>query len=341
MFNILLTISQDITKKFDQSTEGTTTLKDVLLDEMRDIYGEGAAEKYEQIKLFLERTDANHREIAEGKLEGRSSQSWLKGRLKTGEKTFPGLTEGIIDGLEGPDGGEDEHEVLDVKNSFDFDIMTSNIQQDIEIEAFSEVLTIDTTMDEVSTSEESSHEGYPRLTNALKSDLNSEEDREMKQLLTVSALKFIQKADEDSILKKLDHVQTSFVVDAAYTSVKVAYKVADKSLTSEEAVDFLVDRGVARLESLVHVTCTNIGGKVGTQVGRVIGGVFGPAGSALGGIVGNTIGKMAGKKVGDVIVTGMKKIVPIVKSGLKHYVEKAKNKVKEKVKGVLSNIFWR
>lgn len=337
MYDILLKISQDIIKKIDQGTGGANTLKDVLLDEMRDIYGEGTAGKYEQIKMFLERTDANHREIAEGRAEGRSRQSWLKGRLKAAEGKFPGVTEGIIDGLRGPDEGDDDRRALDVKDSFDFDIMTSEIQQDVEIDALSGVLNLDTAMEEVNTSEASSLEGYSRLTKALKSDLNSEEDREMKQLLTVSALKFIQKSDEDSILKKLNHVQTSFVVDAAYTSVKVAYKVADKSITSEEAVDFLVDRGVARLESLVQVTCTTVGAKVGTQVGRVIGGVFGPAGSALGGVIGNTIGKMVGKKVGDVIVTGIKKIVPIAKRGLQHYAEKVKNKVK----GALSRIFRR
>lgn len=335
MFDGLLTVSQDIIKKIGQGTEGNT-LKDVLLDEMHSIYGEGAAGKYEQIKMFLERTDANHREIAEGKLEGRSSQSWLKGRLAIGEKAFPGLTEGVIDGLQGIDGEGIGHEGLDVTNSFDFDIMTRDIKQGVELNSLSEVLSIDATMDEVGTSETSLHEGYARLKDALKSDMNSEEDRGMKGLLTVSALKFIHDADDNSVFKKLDHIQTSFVVDVAYTSAKVAYKVADKSLTSEEAVDFLVDRGVARLESLVHVTCTNIGGKVGTQIGRVVGGVFGPAGSVLGGAVGNTIGKLAGKKVGDVIITGMKKFVPIAKNGVQHLVGKAKNKLKEGAKGLLS-----
>ena len=335
MYDILLKISQDIIKKIDQGTGGATTLKDVLLDEMRDIYGEGTAGKYEQIKMFLEHTDADHREIAEGRLEGRSRQSWLKGRLKVGEKGLPGVTEGIIDGLREQDGGDDDCEALDVKDSFDFDIMTSKIQQDLEIDTLSGVLILDIAMDEVNTSGASSYEGNSRLTNALKSGFNSEEDREMKQLLTVSALKFIQKADEDSILKKLNHVQTSFVVDAAYTSVKVASKVADKSLTIEGAVDFLVDRGVARLESLVYVTCTTIGGKIGTRVGRVTGGVFGFAGSALGRIVVSTIGKMVGKKAGDVIFTDIKKIVPIAKSGIRHYAEKSKNKVK----GTLSRVF--
>lgn len=339
MFEGLLIVSQDVIKKIGQGTERTSTLKDVLLDEMRDIYGEAAVGKYEQIKMFLERTDDNHREIAEGKLEGRSIESWLKGRLLVGEKAFPGLIEGINDGLQGIPGGGAGREGLDVTNSFDFGIMSRLIKQDVELSTFSNVLSTAAAMDEIEAPSMGLHDRYIRLTDALKSDFNSEEDREMKGLLTVSALRFVQDSDDTSVFKELDHVQTAFIVDVAYTSVKVAYKVADKSLTSEQAIEFLVDRGVARLESLVEVTCTNIGGKVGTQIGRVVGGVLGPAGSTLGGVVGNTIGKLVGKKVGDVVIAGTKKLVPVVKSSLQRLVGKTTNKIKEGANGILSKFF--
>ena len=339
MSDSLLIVSQDILKKIERGTEHTNTLKDVLLEEMQALYGDAAMEKYEQIKLFLERTDDNHREIAEGKLEGRSSEAWLKGRLTTGEKSFPGLIEGLIDGLQAIPGGGAGREGLDVTNSFDLGIMSRRIKQDIELRMFSDVLSIDVVLDEADESGVASYEGYTRLKDAMKSDLNSEEDREMKELLTVSALKLIHDTDANSVLKKLNHVQTSFVVDAVYTSAKVAYKVAENSLTSEEAVDFLVDRGVARLESLVQVTCTNIGGKVGTQIGRVIGGVLGPAGSTLGGAVGGTIGKLVGKKVGHVIIEGTKKLIPAVKRGINRLVGATASTIKEGLKSMFSRIF--
>ncbi|EZP58417.1 hypothetical protein [Exiguobacterium sp. RIT341] len=83
MYESLFDLSQDIIKKIGRDGERPNTLEDILLEEMKDIYGDAANDKYEQIKLFLERTDANHREIAEGRLEGRSSEAWLKGRLTT------------------------------------------------------------------------------------------------------------------------------------------------------------------------------------------------------------------------------------------------------------------
>ncbi len=120
----------------------------------------------------------------------------------------------------------------------------------------------------------------------------------LKELLTVSTLKYLQDSDENSMLKSFDQTQTMTIIDMVYTSVKVAFKVADKSMSSEEAIDFLIDRGVARIASFVQLRCQKMSGDLGSSIGLAIGGMYGPIGSKLGSIIGQSLGNMLGQKVG-------------------------------------------
>ncbi|MEI4463729.1 hypothetical protein SZL87_14985 [Exiguobacterium indicum] len=309
MFEKLMTTISEIIDRIEK--EGSQT-QEVILDELGKIYDDEAAERLNQIRGFLVRTDDNHREIVEGKSDGRSSDAWLRGRLASKEQNFPGITRGIIQGFQDLSGssdvsGQKQILALDEENPFDFKIMSQNIKKIVAASTLSGVTTIDDTMGIIL--EKSLSKPYAGLNDALKSDMNSEEDRKMKELLTVGALKFVYEAGEKSILKKLDHVRTTAIVDAAYTTSKIAYKVANDSMRSEDAVEFIVDRGLARFESVVHSTCMKVGQRVGTTIGRTIGAVFGPAGVAVGGMVGGVIGSLAGKKVASVMSDGIKKVV--------------------------------
>lgn len=338
MSNRLFEISQNMVQKTDDSGQEDARKK-VLLDELKKIYGEQAEGRYAVLSSFFDRVDVNYQEIIEGKEKGRSTQSWLKGQLAEKEKNYPDLTEGIMKGFVGlsTEDVENVSAMLDVKNDFDFGIITHHVKQDIEIGSLSQAISLNATMEKAI--ENAIPQGVRRFTDALKSNLNSQEDREMKEIFTISALRFREESDESSIFRKLNDTQTASIVDTAYTSVKVAFKVADKSMTSEEAVDFLVDRGVARFESLVHSTCTELGGKVGAGIGRVIGGVFGPAGMVLGDKIGDAVGKMAGKKVGDFIVEGTKKVSVVAKEVIRNFASSAKQKFRDGIANFKARFF--
>lgn len=339
MIEKLMTATSEIIERIEMEGQDPIQGKSVLLDELKKIYGDEATERLEQIRDFFVRTDDNHREIIEGKAKGQSSDAWLKARLASKEQEFPGLTKGIIQGFQDLSGEDDQKHLhaLDESNPFDFNILSHNVKEGVVLSTLSEVVNIDETMETVL--EKRLPEPYVRLVRSLKSDMNSEEDREMKELLTVGALKFVRDADENSSLKKLDHIRTSAIVDAAYTTSKIAYKIADNSMTSDEAIEFVIDRGVARLESLVGSACTKLGGKVGAGIGRMIGSVFGPAGMILGDKVGGVIGALAGRKIGDAISTGARKMSTLAKEGVRNLVQGAKSMVRDGVKSFVSKFF--
>lgn len=333
----LLKISQKLIKRIGEG-EHTNDLKNILLDKMKGLYGEHYFDMYNQIRMFFEQTNNNHREIAEGKLEGRSIESWLKGKLFDREKEFPGLVSGILTAFQTISDEEDKsHTELDVKNSFDLGILVHYIKQKIENSALSDFLIVNETMiDHMKTSATTLFEGYDQLTNALKSDLNSEEDYDFKELLTVSTLKYLQDSDENSMFKSFDQTQTMTIIDMIYTSVKVAFKVADKSMSSEEAIDFLIDRGVARIASFVQLRCQKMSGDLGSSIGLAIGGMYGPIGSKLGSIIGQSLGNMLGQKGGEIIIEGINRVLPSVKSSLQILTNQTTNKVKEGTNDLLS-----
>jgi len=315
MIQKLIMVTSEIIDRIEREGHNPSQRQDVLLDELGKIYGDESLERLEEIRGFLERTDDNHREIIEGKSEGRSSDAWMKIRLAGKEKDYPGLTRGIIQGFQDLSGSSDVSDqkqllALDEANSFDFNIMSQNIKKSIVTSTLTGLPTVDDTMKIAL--EKSLPEPYVRLYDALKSDMNSKEDREMKELLTVGAMKFVHDAGEKSMLRKLDHVSTTAIVDAAYTTSKIAYKVASNSMSSEDAIEFIVDRGLARFESVVHSTCMKVGQKAGTIVGSTIGAVFGPIGITVGGMVGGMVGSFAGQKMASLISGGVKKIATSV-----------------------------
>ena len=315
MVENLFNITQDILKRVEVAGK-SHSLKNILLDEMKNFYGEQSAETLNQIKTFFDQTDNNHREIAEGKLEGRSTESWLKEKLSTKEKDFPGLIKGILTTIQSQSDEDEiqEHANLDETNAFDFGILVRYFTQKIKNSSLAEFVLANESV--INSAKTTLLDGFDQLTDALKSDLNSPEDSDFKELLTVSTLKFINGAEDSSLFKNFDHLQVMTVIDMVYTSIKVAYKVADKSISGEEAIDFLIDRGIARISSFIQSSCSKMSGNIGSQVGRAVGAVFGPVGSSLGSIVGQNLGKMMGQKGGQILSEGMNKLLPTIKNSL-------------------------
>lgn len=338
MVENLFNITQDILKRVEVAGK-SHSLKNILLDEMKNFYGEQSAETLNQIKTFFDQTDNNHREIAEGKLEGRSTESWLKEKLSTKEKEFPGLIKGILTTIQSLSDEDEiqEHANLDETNAFDFGILVRYFTQKIKNSSLAEfVLANESVINSAKTSVLTLLDGFDQLTDALKSDLNSPEDSEFKELLTVSTLKFIDGAEDSSLFKNFDHLQVMTVIDMVYTSVKVAYKVADKSISGEEAIDFLIDRGIARISSFIQSSCSKMSGNIGSQVGRAVGAVFGPVGSSLGSIVGQNLGKMMGQKGGQILSEGMNKLLPTIKNSLQAITNQAIVKIIQSSTNLLS-----
>jgi hypothetical protein len=99
----------------------------------------------------------------------------------------------------------------------------------------------------------------------------------------------------------------AMIVDKGVTNAKVFSKIGSGELSLMDGVDYMIDRNVSRIGSIVVKSCTEVGGKIGTNVGAFVGSIFGPAGTALGAAVGNVVGKVAGYAVGNLITTGLKK----------------------------------
>ena len=335
MVENLFNITQDILKRVEVAGK-SHSLKNILLDEMKNFYGEQSAETLNQIKTFFDQTDNNHREIAEGKLEGRSTESWLKEKLSTKEKDFPGLIKGILTTIQSQSDEDEiqEHANLDETNAFDFGILVRYFTQKIKNSSLAEFVLANESV--INSAKTTLLDGFDQLTDALKSDLNSPEDSDFKELLTVSTLKFINGAEDSSLFKNFDHLQVMTVIDMVYTSIKVAYKVADKSISGEEAIDFLIDRGIARISSFIQSSCSKMSGNIGSQVGRAVGAVFGPVGSSLGSIVGQNLGKMMGQKGGQILSEGMNKLLPTIKNSLQAMTNQAIAKIIQSSTNLLS-----
>lgn len=106
----------------------------------------------------------------------------------------------------------------------------------------------------------------------------------------------------------------AMIVDKGLTSAKVAYKVANGELNTMDAVEYMIDRNTAILNSIIVTTTTKHGGLIGGKIGATIGSIFGPAGIVAGTAIGTVVGKYAGHKVGEFINEGVRKVANVAKS---------------------------
>ena len=107
------------------------------------------------------------------------------------------------------------------------------------------------------------------------------------------------------------------MVDMGLSGSKLAYKVYKGEATVLDGVEYMVDRGVSVVSTIIKVATSKVVSKLGQSIGTSIGTVFGPIGMGIGNLVGKTVGYLAGNVIGSVISKGVEKVSGFFKSKLK------------------------
>ncbi|MCB5271881.1 MAG: hypothetical protein LHW56_08560 [Candidatus Cloacimonetes bacterium] len=152
---------------------------------------------------------------------------------------------------------------------------------------------------------------YPQLDivkEYFEARLDVQSDGDFKKVVAAG----IEIAKEQGLLpEKLASWSTdelAAVVDKGLSGAKLAYKAAQGEIDVTDATDYLIDRSVSTVGTVVTTTCATYGTAAGGAIGGILGSLFGPAGTAFGTKIGSTIGRYAGKFVGDVVIKGVKKV---------------------------------
>lgn len=159
----------------------------------------------------------------------------------------------------------------------------------------------------------------------FEAKLDEEKDDDFKKLVATG----IEIAKEHDLLpESLAERSTdelAVVVDRGVATAKLAYKVAQGEFEVADATDYLIDRAVSSVGTVVKTQCEVYGAAAGGTIGGAIGSLFGPQGTAVGTVIGQKVGAFAGKFVGEYVVKGVKKIA----QGAKVLAEKASDAVKK------------
>lgn len=314
-----------------------------LINELDDIYDGQGAEIYDDIYNFFKRVDTNYTEIQSCKKQGISSEAWFKQKLHQHEEMSPGITKSVLTSLEKTYLEEDkqtDYDNLNVNDPFDAKILSKKTAEFIQHSAYIDLQTVDEVFSQLPISDVVEPiKKVNTIKQAFDANMLDPKDNEVKEILTVGALKIQDKIPFKPV-QDLAPVQVAAIVDKTYTTAKLGYKIMNGSMRPADAVDFVVDRATAGLEAAVHKTCVQFGTKAGATVGGVIGGIFGPAGVAVGTMVGGAIGKIGGSIVSKVVNSGIKKVVSSAKEKITNFVSDVKDSVSNFVSGVTSFLGW-
>lgn len=339
--NNYLDIYVDLFEKFESVTNEEHDTK--VLEQLNELYGNQQGQQvYEEIHGFFERIDSNYSEITKYKEKGLSADAWLKEKMQGYENNHPGITENLFNSFKKTYFGEEqtEHSNLNMNNPFDAKIISKKLFDFVKHGANIDIVATEETLNNVLRDAATSKIKTIKLVkDAFEADMGDPIDNRVKEILTVGTLK-IQKKIPFKFLNELEPIQVAAVVDTAYTTVKSGYKIMTGSMKTSDAVDYLVDRGTARVEAVVHKTCVKYGTKAGAKIGGVFGGVFGPAGVALGTVIGGAVGGLVGKAVASGASKGIQKIAGAAKEKAKSFISSASSAISSFTSGVKSLIGW-
>jgi len=172
------------------------------------------------------------------------------------------------------------------------------------------------------------HKEIQAVKKYFEAKLDSDYDKQFKTAISVATEIAKNRDLFPPSLKDKTPEEITMIVDKGVTSAKVAYKLENGELNAIDAVEYMIDRNTAILNSAIVKATTKYGGVIGGKVGGFVGSIFGPSGTIAGTEIGRVVGKFAGAKVGGMINTGVKKVASVAKSVVSSVVSGVKSVAK-------------
>ncbi|MFK5710163.1 hypothetical protein [Lysinibacillus boronitolerans] len=318
---------------FNQTLKSFQKLSDVqhnafILQFYTDTYKdeEKANAVNDEVNAYFNRVDSNYLEIQDYKLKGLSRNKWFEEKLEQYEQNHPGFATDITNSIQEAHNKQlkdlgVEEDVQQISTPFSGvgkRIVSKVLDKSFTENAYLDFLQTDVIYDTVQADAE------PELATKryFEEKLDSPYDKTFKKLGTAIVLR-VQETGKLDILKDKTPTDIAAIVDRSYTTAKVGYKIATGEMQASDATDYLIDRGVARVEAIIHNTSKRVGGQVGQKLGAAVGSYFGPAGAAIGAKIGKLVGEKAGEFVAKKISTGVKKVASYAKEKVGSFVNTA------------------
>lgn len=275
-----------------------------------------ATSVYEQVNTFFKRMTTNHEAIQTYKQKGYTRNKWMEEKLSYYEQQHPGVAASIVNTLQKNQADSVQSYGIE-QEAAPYTAAYSGVGKKVAMQLLNDNLTAHTYVEGLK-----NEQVYHQLETDASSDaatvryfeapLDSSYDELFKQVGTAVLLR-LQKTGEMKWLENKTPTEIAAIVDKTYTYAKVCYKIAKGDMQASYATDYLIDRGVALLETLLHEKAGEVGGKMGEKVGGAIGAVFGPVGKAIGATLGKVTGEMAGHLIGEKLIEGVHKITSYAK----------------------------
>lgn len=270
----------------------------------------------DEVNAFFNRVDLNYQDIQAYKINGLSRNKWFEDKLEQYDKENPGLATEITNSVQ-EHHNEYLKEVGSEENIKPFNVPFTGVGKRIASKIFDKTFTENTYLDIIQTDEiyeaiDTKNESNVATKRYFEEKLDSSYDQMFKRLGTAVVLR-AKETGKINILKDKTPTDIAAIVDRTYTTAKVGYKIANGEMQASDATDYLIDRGVARVEAIIHNTAKKVGGQVGQKVGAALGIYLGPAGTAIGSTIGKFVGEQAGEFVAKKISTGVKKVASYAK----------------------------
>ncbi|MBF0112857.1 MAG: hypothetical protein HQK74_09015 [Desulfamplus sp.] len=279
----------------------------------------------QEICSTIDNIDSSFKDLQGCKKIGQSTNKWLEKQLDKVVNKLP------------------ESEQAKFTESFDFkglnkEAVAKNFQEDIR--EFTLLNLVDDHSTEIipNTDDKLKQPELSSVKDFFKTPLDSAEDLNIKK--TVAAATVIAK--EKGFIKSFEtssNEEIAATVDYGLTGVKAAYKVGTGEMKTIDAIDYMVDKAVAVVATVVK-SAVEKGVAFVCEVGAVIGisrYVKNPAAIEAARQIAKTVGESAGKAAGEYAAKGVQLLGKGVK-GLLNNVEKLKNSITDKLKQAAKRI---
>ena len=346
-------ILSDILEKYSASKNNTSTTEFITeaLRESKEFNNDSdITETVAVISKTIDSISQGYREIQDYKKQGLSSAIWLRDNL---EKSVSSLSQidqdSVISSVKSAMSGSNSDLLKTLTNQDTaFDIVpklittnfadinrtaiANNLKEEIKASTLLGVINFDGNGLQI----DSTHKEIQAAKKYFAQILDCDGDNDFKKVVTAGVEIAKRKHVLPELLANKTTAQIAEFVDNGVTTAKIAHKVATGDFQVGDATDYLIDRTVSRVGTVVKRTCENVGSNMGAAAGAAVGALLGPAGAAIGATIGRAVGYIAGKFVGETIVQGVKKIAHVAKELVRDCFNAVKNVVSSAWEGVRS-----
>jgi hypothetical protein len=339
--NDFLNIIDETSKSLTDDSKGNEQLS-AFLENNSNLDSEESEKTIEIISDTLESVEADFEDLQKTKKLGKSRSGWLKDKLDESLGKFkPELKEKFIGEIKKSlsEYNNDTIKYLSINDTSiseslqnnDFEgLNKSAIANDFEteIKKNSEIGSIIIEDNELIKFENIDKE-IQAVKDYFEADFVSPKNLKFKKAVSTAAVIAQKKNLLSDKYKDKSPEEISLIVDRGVTTAKVMYQVGKNKLSALNGLEYIIDRNVSILNTVIVKTTTKYGEYFGGNVGAAIGSIFGPAGTVAGATIGAIVGKASGNAIGKLIGEGVKKVSKAVISGIKYVKDKVGNFIKE------------